>query len=98
MTRPLSFKREAEADIEEAFAWYEARAEGLGAEFLQAVDAALASIQRHPQGYQIVYRSMRRAVVHRFPYIVLYVVRAQDIAIVACVDSRRDPALWKARA
>ena len=97
MTRALSFKREAEADIHEAFEWYEARSEGLGAEFLRAVDYALASIQRNPLGYQIIYRSMRRAVVHRFPYIVLYIVREQDIAILACVDSRRDPAHWKAR-
>lgn len=97
MTRPLSFKREAEADIQEAFDWYEGRTEGLGAEFLHAVDYALASIQRNPLGYQSVYRSIRRAVVHRFPYIVLYVVRERDIAILACVDSRRDPAHWKAR-
>jgi plasmid stabilization system protein ParE len=98
MMRPLSFKHEAETDIQEAFDWYEARARGLGVRFLLAADATLARIQHNPLGYQIVYRSFRRAVVHRFPYIVLYVVRKQDVVIVGCISGRRNPAYWKARA
>ena len=71
MSLPLVIRRKARTDFLEAFDWYEGRTEGLGAEFLHAVDYALASIQRNPLGYQSVYRSIRRAVVHRFPYIVL---------------------------
>ena len=38
----------AEADVEEAFAWYEAQRPGLGETFRRALDVAVASIEEHP--------------------------------------------------
>jgi toxin ParE1/3/4 len=40
MSRELIIRPEAEADIAEAFGWYEARVSGLGSEFLLVLDAA----------------------------------------------------------
>ena len=38
----------AEADVPEAFAWYEEQAQGLGHEFLRALDVCYAMIERWP--------------------------------------------------
>jgi plasmid stabilization system protein ParE len=97
MTYELLFKAEAEADIQEAFEWYEARADGLGADFLRAVDAALENILRHPRAYQVLFRSARHANLNRFPYGMYFVIRENDIVIVACVHKSRDPAVWMSR-
>lgn len=47
----------------------------------------------HPAQYPAVYRDVRRALVHRFPYGVFYVPREDRIFVVACFHARRDPAL-----
>lgn len=49
MTHELVVRPEAEAEVREAFEWYEERVSGLGSDFLLSVDAALHAILRNPQ-------------------------------------------------
>jgi hypothetical protein len=49
MKKPLIVRPEAEADLAEAYGWYEQQVRGLGTEFLLCVDAVMASIERNPQ-------------------------------------------------
>jgi hypothetical protein len=70
-------RKPAEADIDTAFAWYESQREGLGLEFLTAVEATLALIQRSPDQFPRVHRDVRRALVRRFPYAVFYLSTPQ---------------------
>lgn len=88
---------EAEADIEIAHAWYRERGFGLAAEFLRAASATLASIERFPQGYPTVHKSMRRALLRRFPYGLFYIEKVDAIYVVGCFHSRRDPEVWHRR-
>ncbi|MEO6812058.1 MAG: hypothetical protein ABI353_23350 [Isosphaeraceae bacterium] len=44
----LTYHPEAEAEVVEAAAYYEARSPGLGDRFLRAFDAAVAEIQESP--------------------------------------------------
>ena len=46
MTRAIRFKPEAEQDLSDAHAWYEAQRAGLGEEMLLCVEAAIESAQR----------------------------------------------------
>jgi len=78
MTR-LLVRSAAEADMADAALWYEARAVGLGAEFLRAVDVTLAEIQRMPQRFPVVHGTCRRALLRRFPYAVLFLPTAEAI-------------------
>ena len=95
--RPLVIRPEAEADIEEAFRWYEAQSPGLGPAFVRAVDACLAGIERHPELYAEQYRRARRVLLRRFPYAIFYVIQAESIDVVACFHVRRDPRRWQRR-
>ena len=54
----VKFEPEAEAEIIEAFNWYEEQSFGLGGEFLRAVKQAEAAIARNPYLYQIHYRDL----------------------------------------
>jgi len=69
----------------------------LGAEFLRAVDAALASIERNPEAYQMVYKHARRALLRRFPYALFYVTTPELIEIIGCIHTRRHPGHWRSR-
>lgn len=96
--KPLVVRPEAEADLTEACRWYEARAGGLGAQFLLSVDAAFASIERAPQQYAIVYRDIvRRALTRRFPYSVFFIVGERVVSIIGVIHTKRSPAAWQNR-
>ena len=87
----------AAADVRGAVRWYEAQAPGLGREFLRAVRAVLASIEREPLLYPLAQAELRRALLRRFPYAVYFTAEADAIAILACLHVRRDPAEWQGR-
>jgi plasmid stabilization system protein ParE len=97
MNRELIIEPEAEFEIVEAASRYEARNPGLSAEFLRAVEGALAAIQRNPHQYQIVFRQVRRVVLRRFPYALMYLATEKETIVVACVHSRRHPKGWQTR-
>ena len=56
MSRRLIVRPEAEAEMAEAFDWYEQRLPGLGSEFLLCVDAVFNAILRNPQHWAHVHR------------------------------------------
>ena len=98
MTPRLVVRPAAEAEISEAFQWYEDKSIGLGSEFMRAVDASLSAIQRFPTSYAVVYKEIRRAVLRRFPYSLYYLYENDIIVIIACFHGSRDPRHWQDRA
>ena len=94
----LLIQPEAEAEISEAFRWYEDKTQGLGSEFMRALDASLSAIQRNPSAYPPVYKQMRRVLLRRFPYSVIYLLNDNRIVVLACFHASRDPKQWQDRA
>lgn len=97
MKRALIIRPEAERDMRDAYVWYEKQVQGLGANFLLNVDAALRSLQRNPSQYPLVHREIRRCLVRRFPYGILYVVEDKRIVVLAVFHAKRDPVSWQER-
>jgi plasmid stabilization system protein ParE len=93
----LLLKPEAQADLVEAFEWYEAQRVGLGSEFLAEVALVLERIEQMPEAHAIIRGQTHRAVVHRFPYAVFYVLDPDIIAVTAVLHGRRDPRRWQER-
>jgi plasmid stabilization system protein ParE len=88
---------EAEADLTQAFRWYEKQSKGLGSALLLSVDAAISGIQRNPELYPKVFKSIRRALLRRFPYGVYYAVHQERISILAIFHAKRNPEQLKKR-
>ena len=97
MSYIVDIQPEAEAEIREAYQYYEAQSQGLGSEFLRALDAAVELIRRHPQGFQVVEGEVRRVLLRRFPYGVFYLLDEQTIVVIACFHASRDPQEWQRR-
>ena len=93
----LSVRPEAEADLAASFRWYEERSPGLGREFLQIVDAALARVADRPRQFPVVHRQVRRALTRRFPYAVFFVIEDDAVVILAVLHQAGDPQRWKSR-
>lgn len=77
MTSDFVVRPEAEADIDEAYQWYQSRSVGLGDRFLDAVEETIGSIRESPQRFPEKHRepdlSIRRALVDGFPYGVFFI-------------------------
>ena len=97
MSLDLVLRPEAEAEMAEAFAWYEGRLPGLGADFLVAADAVFRNIQRNPLQYPEIHRGVRRALLRRFPYQVLFIVGDRCVAVLAVFHAKRNPRRWQER-
>jgi plasmid stabilization system protein ParE len=89
------FTSAAEAELQEAIAFYEAAENGLGARFLDELAAVVARILAHPTAWTPMSPRTRRCRTHRFPYGLFYQIRADEILIVSVMDLRRDPKRWE---
>ncbi len=91
------FRPEAEADLDEAFAWYESQRRELGMEFLAEASQLTARVESSPLQFPIVYRDTRRALMRRFPYAYFFRASEELALIVAVADLRREPSHWQRR-
>lgn len=70
---------------------------GLGHAFIAEIDATLAFLQLHPEMYASVSDDgcVRRALLHRFPYSLVYeVMDPADVVVLACRHVRQDEVDW----
>jgi plasmid stabilization system protein ParE len=68
----LRVRKLARAEIAAAFTWYLARSPRAASDYLDAVDAALKSIERAPKRQAIIRGQLRRLLLKGFPYAVYY--------------------------
>ena len=95
--KQVIFRREARADVLEAFRWYEKQESGLGSAFRAELRATIERVAARPLAYRILHRDTRRARLHRFPFGVFYRDYPEAIVVVAVMHSSRHPKRWKQR-
>lgn len=93
----LVIRREAEADLRQAFEFYESCRRGLGREFLRCVEVGLQTLRRAPARYRLVHRHVRRLIIRRFPYGIFFTVTREHIIVIAVMHVRRVPSSWASR-
>lgn len=94
MALPVVYRSKVGRDLAAAFDYYELQVEGLGEQFLGAINSVFDAIARYPEMFASVHREVRRALVTRFPYAVFYRVEAKRIVVLAVLHTARDPRLW----
>ena len=92
-----AFHKLAERELNEAAQYYELETPGLGAAFLNEVEECQRSIEQHPEAGTVVQGRVRRRLLHRFPYALLYSVTPRRIRILAVMNLKRRPAYWVGR-
>ncbi len=92
----VAFHPEAEAELVAAAAWYSSRARGLGADFVDEVERATGRIAEHPESGTL-FGEVRRVLVRRFPYSVLYTLAPDRAWVVAVMHQHRRPGYWRVR-
>lgn len=98
MSLPLVFQAGVRDEIDDAYRWYERQRQGLGEDFLAALQAILGRIAENPEQLATVFRDVRRARLRTFPCSVFYRVEPDLIRVLAVHHGKRDPGGWQSRA
>jgi plasmid stabilization system protein ParE len=78
------------ADLREAYDWYEDQQPGLGLEIAKDFLTHYRQLVRDPQLYAVRFADARRLNLDPFPYGIFYVIRAPDIWILGILHGSRD--------
>jgi len=93
----VRFHPEAAAELTAAARYYESEAEGLGADFLDLVEAGCSRLERFPDLGRPFGSRLRRFVLPRFPYSLIYQVGEDSFTVVAVANHYRRPGYWRQR-
>lgn len=85
----LEYHPSTATDLNNAVKHYDKRQNGLGDEFRTEIYSTIERIAEGPYRYSVVNREIRRCLVHRFPYSVLYRVVAGDTIRILVIRHHR---------
>ena len=92
-----SFHPEATAELEASIEWYAERSESAAQNLCLAVDAALTSIEAHPERFAKVDARHHACSVKKFPFQIVYRHDQDRIHVVAVAHAKRRPGYWRDR-
>jgi len=78
----------------EAAAYYEMLATDLGSNFLDIIEEATNEIKEYSRTWPEICQKIRRRIVRRFPYSILYRIHADEIIVVAIMHQKQKPNYW----
>ncbi|MGA9777547.1 MAG: type II toxin-antitoxin system RelE/ParE family toxin [Verrucomicrobiia bacterium] len=88
---------EADEELEAAALWYEERQSGLGEDFLDEFERTLRRIVAEPERWRKIRGDNRKLNFHRFPFAIVYSVRADILYLKAVMHLHRRPFYWRHR-
>jgi plasmid stabilization system protein ParE len=97
VNRRISFHEAAEREIIDAVSFFQSERPELGGAFTDQVEQAIHQILMYPLSCQLVNRTVRRKVLRRFRYYIMYSVKPDVIRILAIASHRRRPFYWRGR-
>jgi plasmid stabilization system protein ParE len=97
--RNVRFLAAAEAEANEATAYFDAQRNGLGDRFEQDLQDTIDFVREHPLSGKQLRKLVRKFRLRVFRYNVVYIYVADDdeIIIVAVAHHRRHPDYWRGR-
>lgn len=81
----------------EAGIFYEEQSQGLGVEFLDDVQRTIDRLRDNPMLGQIILDDLRRGLLSRFPFSLIYAIESDNLLIIAIAHQRRQPEYWRDR-
>ena len=88
---------EAREELLAAIDYYNEAEPGLGMAFYSEVEAAIGLIENYPDLWTEIADNIRRCLVRRFPFAVLYSQEAGRVFIYAIMHTKREPNYWRSR-
>ncbi len=93
----IRFAEAANDELNDACDWFERQQSGLGERFRGDVREATLLIAKTPLLFPLELEDVRRYVMNRFSYILRYVLRGDEVWILAVSHQHRRPDYWVER-
>lgn len=93
----IEISDEAEIDLDKSYAFYHQDSPKVADTFFKQINIAFDNIRQSPKSFPIVYKSVRKYVVKKFPFVIYYQLVDKLIQIVAIFHTSRNPEIWNAR-
>ncbi|HAS55286.1 MAG: plasmid stabilization protein [Nitrospirae bacterium GWC2_57_13] len=90
----VRFLATAREELDNAVAWYDQQADGLGKEFLDEFDRVIRRVVSYPLSAVEIDPGLRRGLLARFPYGLIYGQDGDTVVIVAAAHLHREPRYW----
>ena len=90
----ILFSKFAKNELDDAVTFYETELAGLGRLFKEEIKSSVSRIKEHPEAWSIEKGDVRKALLHRFPYKILYSIEKDHIVILAVAHQHRKPNYW----
>jgi plasmid stabilization system protein ParE len=84
----------ARQELEDAVCFYEREYSGLGRRFKEEVRKAALRLAEYPKAWSIERGEVRKCLLHKFPYKLLYSVEEDHILVIAIAHQHRKPDYW----
>jgi hypothetical protein len=88
------FSKYAKFELDDAVCFYELEFAGLGQRFSEEVKKAAIRISDYPEAWSIERGEIRKCLLHKFPYKLLYSIESDHIFIIAVAHQHRKPDYW----
>ncbi|MDP2681928.1 MAG: type II toxin-antitoxin system RelE/ParE family toxin [Deltaproteobacteria bacterium] len=90
----VRFLKPAQSEVDDAVAWYNFQSRGLGMQFLDDIDRAIRRIASYPLSNVEIEQGLRRCLLSRFSYGIIYGIDSETIIVVAVAHLHREPRYW----
>lgn len=88
------FSKLAKQELTEAVRYYELEYKGLGRRFRDEVKKAAMRISSYPRAWSIERGDIRKCLLHKFPYKLLYSIEKNHVFVIAVAHQHRKPDYW----
>ena len=88
------FSKYARQELDDATQYYEIEYQGLGKRFRDEVRKAAKRISEYPEAWSVERGEIRKCILHKFPYKLLYSVETSHVFIIAVAHQHRRPDYW----
>ncbi len=91
------FHPNAKNELENSIIFYNNQVKRLGSVFLEEVEYFIGLIQNFPKSGKLLTNNVRKLLLKRFPYMILYIFKNNQVYIVAVAHQMQKPNYWKKR-
>ena len=84
----------AQRELDDAVIWYNEQAAGLGQDLLDELDRAVRRAVAFPLSSAEIEPGIRRCLLARFPYGLIYGVDGETLVVIAVAHLHREPRYW----
>jgi len=90
----VRFLKPAQLEVDDAVEWYDSQSQGWGIRFLDDLDRTIRRIAAFPLSCTEIEPDLRRCLLTRFPYGIIYGIDSDTIIVIAVAHLHRKPRYW----